>query len=211
MGKVFCKPQDDSCDISLSPKSKHVQFTSFDYNDYLNDGKKVKICKVVVLGNDSLTKTKLIRQYTGDNNKMNKRLEVNNTIYDLAIWDVPNNIFSKFDMSSIYCQNAMAAIIIIDVTNPNALNTAYELIQSVKTTNKNIPIIILCNKWNDNLRLFKENEIESFCIGIQHFVAWQKINTDDKQQQIKIDHDKIIKQMIKKIITLKLKSLKDNL
>lgn len=92
MGKVFCKPQDDSCDDYLSPKSKHIQFTSFDYNNHINDGKKVKICKVVVLGDDSISKTKLIRQYTG-NSKMNKRLEVNNTIYDLAIWDVPNNIF----------------------------------------------------------------------------------------------------------------------
>ncbi len=207
MGKVFCKPQDDSSDDYLSPKSKHIQFASFDYNNYINDGKNVKICKVVVLGDESSCKTKLIRQYTG-NHKMSKRLEVNNTIYDMAVWDVPNNIFTKYDMASIYCKNAMAAIIVIDVTNPNALDTAYDLIQSVKGTKKDIPIIILCNKWNHSLRIFTDNDIESFCIGIQHFVAWQKIKNDgneNEEHDIKIEHDQIIKQMIKKIIGLKLK------
>ena len=206
MGKVFCKPQDDSSDNS---SSKHdIQFASFDDYNYNDNGKKIKVCKVVVLGDESSCKTQLIRKYTGYDNNMSKKLEVNNTVYNISIWDVPNNgFFNKYNMANIYCQNAMAAIIVIDVTNPNCLNNAYDLIQSVKQINKNIPIIILCNKWNHNLRIITENEIEAFCIGIQYFVSWQKIK-HEANGQIKFEHDKIIKQMIKKIISLKLKSFK---
>eukprot|EP01084_Bolivina_argentea_P268762 456595_1 len=202
MGNVFCKRQDDSDIDSINLSSKQIEFgnISFDSFDNRNDSGKhiTKICKVVVLGDECSCKSKLIHEYTDDG--MLKQLEINNITYNISVWDVPNNnIFDICDMTHIYCQNAMAAIIVIDVTNPNALDNAYKLISSVKLTNKNIPIVILANKWNSTLRLFNENQMESFCIGIQNFISWEKIN---RKYDGSIEQRMVIEQMIEKISDL---------
>mmetsp|Transcript_64196 Transcript_64196/g.102220 ORF Transcript_64196/g.102220 Transcript_64196/m.102220 type:complete len:203 (-) Transcript_64196:447-1055(-) len=201
MGKVFCKPQDDASDSSSSLTiQKHIEFGS---PSTTPQGEQTKVCKVVVLGQDSMAKTKLVRQYT--DGTMSKKLKLGNTVYDIAVWDVPNSTFNMQDMTSIYCKNSMAAIILIDVTNPDALNHAYQMIQCVKSTNPEVPIIVLCNHWDHKLRLFQEDDIQSFCMGIRHFVSWQKLQAEN-DGNVTLYRDKIIKQMILKIIAIKLKS-----
>eukprot|EP00483_Globobulimina_turgida_P001350 UN01352 len=167
MGNIFCKPRDHSCN---SPKYLSVDINSLNY-DCTNVSKTVKVCKVVVLGDETSSKSQLIRRYT--DNTMSKQLQIENVFYHIAVWDVPNSIFDAYDMAHIYCQNATAAVIVIDVTHPNALTNAYQLISAVKLTNKDIPIVILANKWNSKSRLLNHNQMESFCDGIYDFISWQ--------------------------------------
>merc|ERR1719362_2451826 len=111
MGSYFCK-NDDSDDTS--PQA--TELLEFDWGYGQNE--RIKICKVVVLGEQCILKTQLIRQYTGEH-KAIKHLEINKKIYNLQVWDVPNNVFNirNHSMSHIYCQHASAAIIVIDTTN----------------------------------------------------------------------------------------------
>lgn len=201
MGKYFCKPSDDSELEYTSPKE--TELLEFDWNLGFGGDCGIKICKIVVLGEQSTFKRQLIAQYQGSNNNI-KHLEINKQIYNLQIWDVPNNVFNikNSSMANIYCQHASAAIIVIDTTNENALNNATNLIISVKDLNKNISIIILANKWNSTKRQFNENEIEVFCKNIHHFIIWKKVETQQDEKGIDhkmvLEYDKTIKQMITK-------------
>eukprot|EP00483_Globobulimina_turgida_P009141 UN09159 len=203
MGHYFCRPSDDDSP-ACSTDSKATELIQFDFGYGITD--KIQICKIVLLvfGEQSGFKTQLIRQYA--DNKILQRLEIkkNKQIYNLSIWDVPTHICNTY-MINIYCQHASSVIIIIDVTNIEALNNAQNLINSIKNTNKSISIIILANKWNSEERIFNDNDLNIFCEKHHDFIIWKKveIEQDDElvNENIILTYDKTIKQMISKGIT----------
>lgn len=175
----------------------------FDWEMGYKGNNKIKICKIVVLGEQSKFKVQLINYYTNNSTNDNiKHLEINEETYNLQVWDVPNNIFNlrNQSMANIYCQHCNLAIIVIDVTNNDAINNATNIIISIKDLNKNISIIILANKWNSTQRQFNETDIDSFCKDIHSHIIWRKIELDQDEKGIDSkmisSFDKTIKQMI---------------
>jgi len=201
MGKYFCKPSDDTTEFNSS-SPKDTELLDFDYLMGYGVNEKVKICKIVVLGESSTFKDQLIRQYQGSNN-VAKHLEIDQQIYNLQVWDVPNHVFNirNHSMANIYCQHATAAIIVIDTTNTDALQHAQSLILAVKDMNKDICVILMANKWKSSQRAFAEHDLEQFCKEVHCFIGWKKVHTEQEddvlsREQMISHYDKTIKQMI---------------
>eukprot|EP01083_Nonionella_stella_P053325 141092_1 len=195
MGSSFCQKSDDSTEHAPQNTTELIQF-DWGYNER----DKVQICKIVVLGEQSIVKTQLVRHWMNDSST--KELEIGDQIYNLQVWDVPST-YSMRDvgMTNIYCRHALSAIIIIDTTNSDALDSAQNVIISVKNINPNISFIILANKWKSTDRILAETDIDSFCKRIDHCMSWQKIETQDEidsvqRREVLNKHHETIKEML---------------
>lgn len=211
----FCQPSNDSLEesTSVSPssndsKSAKDKFINNDLADYRwtcedddDDDEQLKICKVVVLGEQCRFKTQFVSMYSEQ--VVSVHLEIKKQVHSLQVWDVPDNVFSLQNqtMANIYCQHSSAAILLIDATDLEALSDAEERISTLKRNNERISIMMLATRWACEERVYSEEQIDLFCKRVHSFLSWRKVSTVAEDEQLRHESMIALDASVKHMIT----------
>jgi small GTP-binding protein len=184
-------------------------------SSYLSDDLPSKGCsqgvKIVVVGNANCGKTSIVRRYCCHEFSSNykatlgadfalKTINKEGVNYKLQFWDIAGQ--ERFGtMTSHYYRDAMAAIIVFDLTDQSSLTAVSKWKQDMdrKMTDSNIPLIILANKDDliegDEAYSYFNAELDklalsySNCIGYMYTSAYKNTGI---QEAMTILIDKII-------------------
>jgi small GTP-binding protein len=113
-------------------------------------------CKIIVVGAKQTGKTSFLKKYVYDFfplvynethgiNYGEKYLAINNQNLLLEIWDIAGNELNGC-YNKIYCNGVNVAIVFIDITNENTLNTAIEWKKYITNECDKIPFVLVANK-----------------------------------------------------------------
>ena len=113
--------------------------------------------KIVVLGDDGVGKTSLIRRYVDRHFREEyvmtigvdfsiKEIEIGDTVYRLQIWDMIGQQRIKFMTKTLFT-GASAAVVMFDLTNVNTFNLSIiNWLNDMHNSIGRIPIILAGNK-----------------------------------------------------------------
>lgn len=120
-------------------------------------GNSVPVYKIVVVGDEAVGKTSLIRRYC-ENKFSESRVETigidfqsktitldNEELACLVIWDVAGQErFSSF--RDQYYMGALAVALVYDVTEPGSFANLHNWLREAKRSASGVPIIVIANK-----------------------------------------------------------------
>lgn len=164
-----------------------------------------EVLKIVVIGDDGVGKTSLIRRYAEDSFQEDyiltigaffstKKIRIGDTIFNLMLWDMVGQDRIKLPKTTFF-KGTSAAIVVFDITNIKTLNIGVtgaldELYQSTGR----IPIILAGNKADlvDNRKV-----TELAAISVANKLSCQYVETSAKTGK---NVDTLFQQLLKQIL-----------
>eukprot|EP01084_Bolivina_argentea_P084487 152769_1 len=157
-------------------------------NNGKNPNRKIKL---LAIGDMNTGKTSILRRYVYkiyDNDTQStigmdiatKHLKVNDIKWSIQIWDIAGQ--ERFiGLTRTYYKNALAAIVVFDITAKQSLANAKIWKEDVDDkvflkNGENIPCVLLANKWDliekePTLRKFSDDDLDEFCKE-NNFLGW---------------------------------------
>ncbi len=167
--------------------------------------------KVLFLGGDDNERAKLLESFIGDKFKsdfeekagvdfLTKRIQINSSEekkdVELIIWNCSSEKRFQELISSCYLCGAEGAIIVIDLTDKDALKKAEYYFNLCMKNNKKMPLVLLADKIDSKEKEIEEDQISDFAEKHKKFIKWRKSSAIAKEK-LEESFEELTKEILK--------------